>query len=735
MRCMINQLSDPERYLNKAATRVTHSLVSKANSAPWMAPVAFKQLVSNNGAPNFDQLTKTKTVEKVLCAVDQSGLAYIVDELKDAILNPLKSSTDVDNPTRVSEVRRQWAADQILTLMRRNPAAKEGSLAKKYIQMLTTFAYFNVKNKTQVSIPPFSTSSQEMFRTRLMSCLTLLIASKTETATDEPGEMNWPYVAVKKIVELQAKDGYDIAIERGDIISSALNKALKAVEKLRKKRASANGAHAQKQLYSFELLYCLVILQVYNGELEDLGVLEDLQSIQDKVIGIKTECVATRNAQHEANDSSEVLMDILLSLLSKPSVLLKRLVQIIFASFCESMTATGLQICFDVLAAKEGAKGQAAVFDDADDVELIDGEEATENPDSDSDPGDSEVEIISASEADSDAEAAERNEEARKLETALQTVLGAPGDGDDGSDSDVPMDDEAMLALDEQISFVFAKRKAASNKKTQKKEAKELMVNFKSKILELFGVFVSNCPSNPLTLRIILPCLELARTTRDQMLQKKALATLRVFSRSGKHEGVPKLETMADVEYSWELLEMIHEEVGRGGTKTRIPACSSTSIFVVRTLVLNEVKNLERATAIYAATMMRWVHDVNFEAQHFFFTDFVAWAGSMRGRLGNKTEAIILEANGDADQGEKMWNGGKEQKKGKVDSDGKTMNEGKKQRKRKWDDDGDIEEADETDKKANDQIKNQKIVTETKAGKSKRSKKRNRKGKGKKHEE
>ncbi|KAA8907472.1 DNA polymerase phi-domain-containing protein [Sphaerosporella brunnea] len=648
MRCMINQLADAERYLNKAAAKASRTLIAKAEASAWMAPVIFKQLVSNNGTPNFDNLTKTKTVDKVICSADEPGLVQIVGELQNVMLNPLASSPDVEDPTKAAEVRRQWAADQLLSAIRSGKTVKAESWLKKVIELFTTFGYFEVVDKKRKPAIPVSTTSQGMFRARLMSCLTHLISLKEGGGNND----SWPFMAIRTIAGLtEKKNSYKFAIELDDAISEALDKANKSVAKLRKKRAT-NPDDAQ--LLSFELLYSLIILQVYNGESDALSVLEDLQSIQEKILKSEKKSKKSKAADEDEGmgmDPSEVLVDILLSFLSKPSMLLKRLAQTVFTSFCGSITRAGLERCFEVLETKEGLDGQASLFDNEDDEEEVGEDEDEDGLDSDvemiSNPDDeeedSDIEILSASEDenDSDAEAADRNEEeARKLEAALQTVLSAPA-GED-SDSDADLDDDAMLELDEKISQIFAKRKQAANKKSQKKEAKELIVNFKTKILELLEIFAKTAPESPLALEVLLPCLVLARSTRDQKLQDRALAVVRTFAHHSKREGVPKILT-EDLDRAHELLAFVHEEMAKGGTKARRAACSSASILVCRTIVASDPARFGATAAAYSATMVRWVQDPRLGIDNSFFSDFVGWAGSVRGKLGKEEEEVKEE--------------------------------------------------------------------------------------------
>jgi len=649
MRCMINQLADADRYLNKAAAKVSRALITNAESAPWTAPVIFKQLVANNGTPSFDQLTRTKTVDKVLCSADEAGLVEVVGTLRDIISNPLGSSPDVEDGIKVAEVRRQWAADQILSAIRSGKTVKAESWLKNVVELFVTYGYFAVMDKKRKPVVPVTTTSQEMFRARLMSSLTHLITLKESGGNSE----SWPYLAMKTLADLEEKkNSYKFVVDFDEEIAKALQKAIKAVEKLRKKRASDP---TDIQLLSFELLYSLIILQVYNGESDALSVLGDLQSIQKKILKPRAKkskkgktTVIKDEESHTDMDPSEVLVDILLSFLSKPSMLLKRLAQTVFTSFCGSITGAGLERCFEVLETKEGLDGQASLFDtendgddDGGDVEQLDSDlEMVSNPKGDEDDEDEDVdiEILSASDSESESRSAadSNEEEALKLEAALETVLSAPAGQD--SDSDADLDDEAMLALDAQISSIFAKRKEASSKKSQKKEAKELIVHFKAKILELLEIFAKTTPQSPLALEMLLPCLVLSRSTRDQKLQEKALGVVRTFAHNSKREGLPVLGS-EDVARAWELLEAVHVEAGKGGAKSRRAVCSSASILVVRTLAAiadDAVDTFAKVTSVYGATMARWVADPKLGIDNGFFSDLVGWAGSVRGKLGRK---------------------------------------------------------------------------------------------------
>jgi DNA polymerase phi len=88
-------------------------------------------------------------------------------------------------------------------------------------------------------------------------------------------------------------------------------------------------------------MFSLVILLLYNGDGAALSVLDELRICYDKLI---------RHKSMDGNDTdpTEVLIEILLSFISKPSMLLRKLAQQVFSTFAGDIRAEGLQLLFNV---------------------------------------------------------------------------------------------------------------------------------------------------------------------------------------------------------------------------------------------------------------------------------------------------------------------------------------------------------------------------------------------------
>jgi DNA polymerase phi len=228
------------------------------------------------------------------------------------------------------------------------------------------------------------------------------------------------------------------------------------------------------------------------------------------------------------------------------------------------------------------------------------------------------------------------DEETAKLNAALAAIVGTKqygasmadadtsGTGRQGSfdtDSDADMDDDAMFALDERMAEVFRQRKQASNstrknKRQEAAEARENVVRFKNRVLDLLDVYAKREHSTArprCVLAMLLPLLGLARTSRSKQLVDRACGLVRTLAqrsrlgstkakakivsqqgggKSGEEDAPPPPQrhqqvplSVDDVQQAWTLLDRVHEEAARGESRVHAQACSQASLMLVKLLV------------------------------------------------------------------------------------------------------------------------------------------------------
>ncbi|KAH0564905.1 hypothetical protein GP486_001704 [Trichoglossum hirsutum] len=623
LRCLINQLSNSERYLHRAAQKALRAMHARVESDPEIAYDVVIGISSGNGTLNFDQVTKTRTIEKLLNQANNAALIRILQHYENTIQHP---STD---ESKAAESRRQLLADQLVSVLRSGKSDKSDEWVMSLLSMFARFGYFIVDGPGVKPSPPVSGTSQNMFRTRLSSCLAHLISSKNK------GDDSWPFKALGAIRECEQLRMTSV-IELDGTIQDEKDSALKRLDKIHKKKVSTKKGK-KATLHAFELLYSLVILLLYNGDSDTLSILDELRICYDKVI-------RHRKTDENNVDPMGVLIEVLLSFISKPSVLLRKLAQQVFCAFAGDVNADSLQLLFNVLESKESLAGQQELFDqdandgvesedvsnveeaELDDIGSDDAADGNEALDGDVVWEDVEDDASSADDMDED--------EAAKLNAALAAALGTRNthvEGESSTDDESDMDDEDMMALDDTLVKIFKERKRATSKKKQKRDAKETIINFKTRVLDLLELYVKLQHTNILALNLILPLLKLIRSTSSKHIGGRAATVLKDYARACRGNDIPPLTDNA--EDAWALLRKIHEEAMKEASHAHDHTCSQASLLVVRVLVGADRENAKGVVGVYAETWTQWLLSKKCKVQPSLFSDFVNWSTSASKQL------------------------------------------------------------------------------------------------------
>ncbi len=378
------------------------------------------------------------------------------------------------------------------------------------------------------------------------------------------------------------------------------------------------------------LLYSLTLLQVYNGDADAVSILDELQTCYLTLV----------DAKENGSSASEVLIEVLLSFLSKPSTLFKKLGEQVFEAFAPDVTAEGLQSMLEILLKKENISGQQELFDrDPSDVEEEDDAEDAEASD---------VEVISEINAEeeghanlddqisqsgsdqenpSDQSDAEGREELAQFDALLaQTLQTSKANQDEtaqSSSSDEDMDDEQMMALEPQLTKIFRERKQTTNKKKDLQDAKDSMIQFKIRVLSLLQVYVKGESSNPLALDVIIPILRMIRQTSNKQIAEKGFGILKQFFDASKSKGLP---VPSDASTLWAILDQIHDEATKYESKLFASACSRSSLFTAKVLLSMDRSHYDGVVDVYSRTQKQWYGAAKPKLQPSFFTEWISWS-------------------------------------------------------------------------------------------------------------
>ncbi|KAL8732927.1 MAG: hypothetical protein Q9181_003776 [Wetmoreana brouardii] len=650
MRCLINQLASKERYLHRVAEKTIKSILDRVELEPSAAYAALKGLLSDfsDGNFSFDQTTKTRTVERLITLADTASLSMLVPTLYSKLINP----GAVDD--RTATARRQLTADQLISFLKsRRPTEDtdssrgmrtgnmdsslttpiedtDGSLGEKpqslvehILEVLMKVSYF-LPQATQTEDnpnPPISDKTREMLRTRLSSCLTHIIGKF-------PNPSHFVYRVVSTMWWHHNSDAWRSYLDLTGSIQDGITNAWMMLKQVHEQASSESGN--KTFLDAFDLLCSLTILQIYNGDADAVSMLDELQDCYNLLI---------KRREEGKEQGAEVLVEVLLGFAAKPSQLFRRLAQQVFGAFASEISRNGLQSMIKVLETKENLLGQDEMFEQ-------DNEEGQSTDSTSSDDSDVEVEMvdvngadrssdlaISGSSEDTEDSDAEDNQELAafdmKLAQALKTkpLNADPHAASDESSPDEDMDDEQMEALDDHIATMFKERKKVVSRKTQKKDAKETIVNFKCRVLELLEIFIKKRHMDLLALDLLLPLLTVVRTTSSSLVSGKACNLMREYSRLCKGKAVPQIEDKSEIV---KLLKAVHAEAMLESSNAHASACSQASLLLVKILVAADRDNLRKVVKTYASTQEAVLMDPNCRVKMSFFTDWLNWCSTAR---------------------------------------------------------------------------------------------------------
>jgi DNA polymerase phi len=618
-RCIINQRAGSQRYLFDAAKAALNSVVARSKQDP-SATAGLIQGLIEEGAANFDQATKTKTIETLLSQSNPEALAGIVDFMQKLMRKPnVKTGEQAQ-----ADAQRRMLADLLLSIVRthKEPTdlfVKHDSKQKSATPaiwlngVLDTFielGYCEPAESDSV-IPALSDSSKSICRTRLSSCVAQLMNLPLADASTAV------YGLLKALRSSKRSYFQSSASKETKALLKRTDKAIQdAQDKVAKTKNQSKAATAQ----AFALLFAMSVFQIYNEEPDAIPVLEDLHA-----------CAGDWGKDTE---SASVLIELLLSFVSKQSALFRKLAEQVFSAFTGSLNADGLQSMLDILTQKESLSGQQELFaqgeggegagedgsddgsaidvEDMSDVEMVDGEA---------------VGVDGSAESGSDEEG---DEELAAFDRKLAEALGTAGfdmEGDE-DDQDSDMDDEQMLAVEPALEKVFKEIKKRSGKKQDNKDAKDNIINFKNRVLDLLAIYVKAQHANILALDILMPLATLIRTTSSRPTAEKAFAVLKnYFDACSKHKSTP---AVSDPEPVLALLASVHEEMAKDGSKLHANACSRSSLFLAKVLVAMDSKHYSAIATMYAELQEKWWLDPKSKVHGSVFTEWTSWSIATR---------------------------------------------------------------------------------------------------------
>ena len=336
VRCFINHIGSSNRFLHRAAEKLRRAILKRSDVDPGTIPAVLSKLIAPPfGDISFDRRTKTKTVENLLSNAAKAGILEVLHLLEELIFLPGADHEKANTSAR------QILGEHLVNAVR---SIHIGSIMKPStldfmqgaLSLISRFAYFEIPFPpdpgTDVPIPILTAANRNMFRTRMSSLLSYLIAQPVDAS-------QIAYDLVFSLNKHQAQSGApQLLLQLEHEMEKMIDDAFETLQSLQiqKRQRTTNPGRYNPRI----LLVALSILQVHNGDPDAIGIIEDLRIIFRRE--------AESLGEPEKSDDVGAIVEILLSLVSKPSQLFRRVSHDVFASLTADITEQGLDPMFKV---------------------------------------------------------------------------------------------------------------------------------------------------------------------------------------------------------------------------------------------------------------------------------------------------------------------------------------------------------------------------------------------------
>ncbi|XP_028851730.1 myb-binding protein 1A-like protein isoform X2 [Denticeps clupeoides] len=529
------QLPDRFKFTPEMDEYVSAFLQGCPDSDRQLAVVVGFSLLTNQGHPVIP--THWKVVE----FLGPEALKSYVGWLKDMFLEPKmevcldfvtrrqkeKQESEAVNVERIFRLRK-WIVPRLTSIVDNNQVKKDEDLVMDIARFIFCHAFFVIKKKStdipeteNVPSVPLDEKSRAVVVNAFFGLLhhlnhlpVLGEPTKVETLNKKPvlGVKADGCMWLSSLVQYA-----DLLLGKPKCLQCHLSftpeqrKAwdgmIQSVEALQKKAKKSQSP----EVSAFQQLFLLVGMNLFKSPQESVELIHDIQSCVAKVQAKKARKKKASKDDGEEPHWVEVLVEILLSLLSQPSRLIRSICKTVFSRVCPHVTQNAISAILDVLdPTKDSEESGVVVTDEKDEPRKEKGkEEATakgEDQEEDGDESDS-------SDDDEEEDEAMEDEVDPNFRLELMKVLqgsGAVATEEDNSD-DEELDDEAMMKLDSSIASLFAEQKKKIQAKKEEKERlrkeKTLVRDFKIKVLDLVEIFLLRQSTSPLVLGMIEPLL------------------------------------------------------------------------------------------------------------------------------------------------------------------------------------------------------------------------------------
>ncbi|XP_015516258.2 myb-binding protein 1A-like protein [Neodiprion lecontei] len=319
-----------------------------------------------------------------------------------------------------------------------------------------------------------------------------------------------------------------------------------------------NNPEIEQAVPIFHTMELHMGLQLFSEPEMGINSIQELHSCFERIER------KTKKKSEEEPEWVEVVVDLMLSLLSRSSHLLRSLVGCVFPHICPMLTASSIHQILDILDPKNNTNPLSLKKDDdSSSDESSEDEDTVENGDVEEEEDQDEESIETGEEENSDSDSENYSDEEEdeddtvndKLRMAVQQALGNAMAETDDEDIDVDqINEEEGHQLDSALANAFKLlRESRRNKKKKPGKNAQALTHFRVRVVDLLEIYLDSNPSMALTLNILLPLVALLEfSIKDQHqkpLQHRVRSCLKRLSNVKKFSSIDDVtsDLLADI--------------------------------------------------------------------------------------------------------------------------------------------------------------------------------------------
>ncbi|XP_057356994.1 myb-binding protein 1A isoform X3 [Manis pentadactyla] len=509
--------------------------------------VAFTS-VTNQGLPVMP------TFWRVVRFLSSPALKGYVAWLQDMFLQPdLDSLVDfsttnqkkaqeasLHGPERAMFRLRKWIILRLVSIVDNLHVEKEEALVEEVARFCFFHAFFETKTPTAKILEteqrfsfPLDSRARQVVSSAFFSLLQTLSTQFRQAPEQTQDKQSWTYRLVQ-FADMLLNHGRNVTALAPFTMQQrqAWDRMLQTLKEL---EALSSEAKAKAKATAFQHLLLLVAIHLFKSPVESCDILGDIQTCIKKSLGERTRRTRSKAANPQEPPWVEVLVEILLALLAQPSHLIRQVARSVFSHVCSHLTPHALQLILNVLSPdkSEDEDDNVVVMDDCETQLENEEDKSEDNKNSESEEGSDEEE------SDEEARDGYVDQGFREQLMAVLQAGKALGGVDSEDDNEEELGDEAMMALDQNLSSLFAEQKlriqARRDEKNKLQKEKMLRRDFQIRVLDLIEVLVTKQPENPLVLDLLEPLLNIIRRSMRSSSSKQEQDLLHKTARIFTH--------------------------------------------------------------------------------------------------------------------------------------------------------------------------------------------------------